>query len=803
MAQTKTYYFCNYSIMSGVTVTLDVCCPFDYDWTWTIFGTTLVNEQDMNLLKFTIPAPLPETLRVYYSSWSKTVDKGITTWEGRSQISVLFPAGITGVTVSAMTYVHLYTTGVPVGDPGYVDLYQWQSGTTLDSQLTLPTECTNQPSGCTVESLGTVVTAPTIRGAADGSIQFSITGVTGGTGASINWVINGVTVSTGSSATTYTYTGLTVGFYSVIAYQGFCYAQEADVYMPDGQFYTGTMVVTEPSDLTAANNPVILQIETAINSPNPQAATGTITIVSGATISEDDTITFTFTYPQDYTATFTSKGYPERTSYFLASTLKDSTGVSVGTNTVEEIATSLAECIQTDVVLRRLFYITNDSNKVYLVARDNTPNLNLTPTHVYTSTTGITVTPTLYGQAEFDGQLSADYSIYAEIYVDESLEYGSTPVEAEFKRIAQLELPFQYDNIHRFQLDSVLKNFVNTSPLNFNFTGFTTLPYYDVAFYCKYGEIFPLIANSTTRRKRYKGKTGFKTTVNAALDWEVANDMSTYLGTECTGLTATTGSYPLTGVTWLTNSPDRLYVQRDSKQFLSFLLPRFYASSGRTLSCVGDVYYYNGQSTTGLTFFQITSGSTTNFGGLTLLNVGYDGLGLQALESSGNTKVRRVDFAVYQTDVNGTYPLTEVKTFLYEIDEAPTKFGTAFLNKFGTWDIFDWVGEVVDDSDITREEYQLPREIGSGGNSPLGFIANSVYDTQYTKKHVVNSGTIDADTYIWLQELLQSNVIYSYSETHQNFLIVESATAQKSTNVNEYTISVTFRESLFENNVAT
>lgn len=800
MAQTKTYQFCNYSVMSGVTVSLDICCPYVSDWTWVLFGAPVLTfHSEMEVLTFSIPVALPEDLRVYYSSWSKTVDKGVTTWEGRSQISALIPAGQTSVVFSAMTYSTLFSQpGIPPTDPSYVNLYQWQSGTTLDNQPSLPVGCTSQPSGCTVTSTGYTVTAPTLRGLADGTILF---GVTGNTGTTLTWYLDGTPVYTGN--TPYTYTGLTSGFHTVRVMEGFCYAQEADVYVPDGQFFTGTMIVSEPADLTAANNPIILQIETATNSPNPMPAKGTITIVSGGTISDGDSITFSLTYPQVYEAVFTAKGYPDRTSYFLASVLKDSTGVNVGSNTVSEIATSLAECIQQDIILRRLYYVTNDSNKVYLVAKVNTPSLNLTTQYVTVNANDITLAPTQYGQAQFDGQATADYSIYAEIYINTSLEFGGTPVASDYNRIAQLELPFQADNKHKFQLDSVLKNFVVTTPIDFTYTGFTTLPEYDVAYYVKYGEIFPLIANSTTKRKRWKGTTGFKVTTNAALNWEDTNDMSSYLGVELTGYTATTGSYPRSGVTWLTNSPSTLYVQRDSKQFLSFLLPKFYASSGRTLSCRGDVAYYNGVTTTGITFFQITSGSTTNFGGLTALNVGYDGLGLQALESSGNTKVRRVDFAVYQTDVNGTYPLTTVKTFLYEIDEAPTKFGTAFLNKYGTWDIFDWVGEVVDDSNITREEYQVPREIGVGGGSPAGFIANSVYDTKYTKKHTVNSGTIDANTYIWLQELLQSNMIYSYSEEHQNFLIVENATSTKSTNTNEYTIQVTFKETLFENNVAT
>jgi hypothetical protein len=128
------------------------------------------------------------------------------------------------------------------------------------------------------------------------------------------------------------------------------------------------------------------------------------------------------------------------------------------------------------------------------------------------------------------------------------------------------------------------------------------------------------------------------------------------------------------------------------------------------LRCEGDVYYYNGTVTTGVTFFQITSGSTTNFGGMTILAVGSKELGLDALENSGNTKVRRVDFAVVQNTPDGDFPLTETKTFLYEIDEAPTKFGVAFLNTYGAWDVYDFTGEIVRDQNVTRSNYQVEKE---------------------------------------------------------------------------------------------
>ena len=795
--QTKVYQFCNYSIMSGVTVTLNICCDYNYDWTWTFFGQDVfTTHQEMNILTFSIPHALPSDLRVYYSSYSKTIDKGITTWDGRSQISTVIPAGTTTVVYSAMTYLHMYNVHPEIvpPDPSYVSLYQWQSGTTLDNQFSLPVGCTGQPTGCTVGTVSTVINSPSVRGAADGSIVFTVSG-----GSNYTYKINGATAKTGGGST-YTYTGLTAGFYTVIAYDGFCFAQEADLNMPDGQFQTQAFITGSPVQLTAANNPIVFQLQTATNSPNPRPAKARLHVVGN--VSQDTTITFNVTYPQVYKAVFTAKGYPDRNTYFLTTDLTDQNGITVGSNFADEIATSIAECIQQDIVLRRLYYVTNSGEYVSLIARENTPNLNLTTAQVSISQMSIALITDQYGVSEFEGQLTGDYSLYTEVYINPDLQFGETPVEADFIRVGEVQIPYQKDNIHKFQVESILKNYVNSSKPDFTFTGFTTAGDYDCAYFLKYGEIFPLIANSQTKKKRYKGKTGYLATCNASLNFEDANTMMSYLGKLLTSKTQTNGTYPRSGVTWLTNSPQTIYVQRDSKQYLSFLLQKFYASSGRTLSCKGDIYFYNGMSQTGVTFFQITSGSTTNFGGMTLLSVGYDGLGLANYESNGNTKVRRVDFAVYNNDANGSYPLTDVKTFLYEIDEAPTKMDTCFLNKLGAWDTFSWVGEIVSDEDVTRENYQVPREIRADGSSPLGFIANSVYNTQYVPKWTLNSGTVDAQTYEWLQEILQSNRIYSPTLEHQNFLLVDSYTANKSSNTNEFTLQIIVRESLGENNVS-
>ena len=119
----------------------------------------------------------------------------------------------------------------------------------------------------------------------------------------------------------------------------------------------------------------------------------------------------------------------------------------------------------------------------------------------------------------------------------------------------------------------------------------------------------------------------------------------------------------------------------------------------------------------------------------------------------------------------------------------------------GTYDIFDWQGEVVEEAEVDFQEYQQPRNIAIDGSSFKGFKHNAVYDKKYYKLITVNSGSINEETYDWLQEILQSNVIYSYTEDNQPFLTVENYTVSKSTNENEYFMQVQFRSTIHENNV--
>ena len=116
------------------------------------------------------------------------------------------------------------------------------------------------------------------------------------------------------------------------------------------------------------------------------------------------------------------------------------------------------------------------------------------------------------------------------------------------------------------------------------------------------------------------------------------------------------------------------------------------------------MYFYDGSQVTGVTFFSISTGST-NAGGVMVMNLSYDKLGLSNYESSGSTnrKIKRVEVAIYAS--GGSIQYTEEKVYRFEIDEQPRKFGILFQNSLGMYDSFDFIGIVEETIDRQAQYY--------------------------------------------------------------------------------------------------
>ena len=748
---------------------------------------------------------------------------------------------------------------------------------------------------CTLGFTGATITNATSRGGVDGQIIAYLSGSTGTTYFYVNGKLRG-----GGSSTGITVSNLVAGYYTIAAEEGSCYTQLANLIVGDGAFRTGDFTTTAPSgELMAANNPIPFTLQTFTSSLSPVKSKSTIT-VSG-TVNDGDWVRFRLAYPNEIDVTITAKNYPDRDEYFLASTTKDTLGVPIDTSTSSEIAQSIGESISKNVELSRLYDIIVIDSVVTLTAKEANPNLDLNYITLPTSTTAITSTIVFEGVSAYDGQIVENYSVYADIYVKPNAQWGlSSPID-EFVFATQLELPFQSNNIHRFNLAPIVRNYVSTPKLDWTLTGFTTLEPMLAEFKVVYGEKFPLIANTNTKKSRYKGTSESFYSINSSLAWEDSNDMSEYTGSflhnlksnflvvlavnptvtgflaydyliDDTDTTTTTdimmrvvgtfgtvfdsgwvdptvlyakamttysrGTIEFSGVSsgvnvtyerswfsnvdlysgavygsvvdqnifnnvkFLTNKPTVLDMQRDGSDWLYLMLPRDY---GKPLSIVADLYFYNGDALTGQTLYDVFTG-TTNAGGVFTFGSGYEQLGLAAYETSGGTtrKIRRVDFAVYQDDATlGVVPLSEVRSYRYEIDEQPSTFEVAFLNELGCYDTFSFVGEIVDNVERETGNYEVPLEINGDGSLERGFQKNTVYNTKITKTIKANSGWIDEDHRDWLvNSLLNSNRIYQITDGDENFLTIASVqTSTKSSNETLYQLNVTFKLTQYENNV--
>ena len=779
-ANTYTYKGCDGTSLVDVDVTLVL--------TGVTHTTSIVNGETFDYyephLKVVSDTVLSKDLIVYVQFWQRG-DPYNTTYDcgyfiGDDDFTAEFDVGFTipsGTTVAPQPYSFAFPYGWLLVDTNscYKDL---QNTMDVDSnQGTIPS-CAAPAPTCTLEITGTTDTNPTLQGGSDGSITVSISGGT----APITYALNG-----GTPQASGTFTGLAAGTYYVYVEDDTavtpCYDQTAAIILEDGEFRTGDFIVTEPNDYLAAENPIVTTLGTA-NNGIPTLAVSTLTFDAG--IEDNYSVVFNLTAPQAYSATFIAKDFPNRDNYFTTTILDDSVGNPIGINTLEEVADSFGEAIQKDINLNRWYFVSVTDDTVTLTAKEARNSMTLTSSNVSVldeagavATTGITLINTVAGIDAFQGSLVSDYSIYNDVYVgDGELEYGEDLSGGTYFNYSQLELPFDIrTNQHQFDVSEIMKTFVFTPKIDLTFTGFTQITSMLRPFYVRYGEKYPLVANTNTKKKRSKGDTGYKWVLNSAIQWEDANDMGAYF----------------TGGTFLTNAPNPLDIQRNQTNYLYFILPK---DVGTTLTLQGDIDYYDGTSQTGITFINIASG-TTNAGGVYALNVSYDSLGLAAFEASGNTKIKRCSFAVY----SNAALYSEERTYRFEIDEQPRKFGVSFQNKLGAFDTFDFIGVVEETIDRNKKTYTIPREIRSDGSSPEGFKNTATFDTRVTKKLVVNSGWIDNDHFDWLIELLSSNNVYSYTEPNQNYLNVDGFKYTQSSLDDLYEIEVNFTATIYENNV--
>ena len=143
--------------------------------------------------------------------------------------------------------------------------------------------------------------------------------------------------------------------------------------------------------------------------------------VFSTSIVDGSSIQFDLDAPIAYTATFTSKDFPNKPNYFVSPVLKNRDGVVVGANTKEEIAVGFADAISKDINISRYYFIEVNGDTVSLTAKQATARMTL-DTNV-TVGVGITMNTIQDGTDQYEGSIISDYSLYTDVYVCDGVFY--------------------------------------------------------------------------------------------------------------------------------------------------------------------------------------------------------------------------------------------------------------------------------------------------------------------------------------------------------------------------------------------
>lgn len=885
MAETKTYFIdeSGSCVQRTVTMTLGDCTTVEQYTQGN--GESYVRKEIE--ITFSITSVLDEDLEISYRIEKEEYDdfsgSGQVNWIDRT---ATIEAGDVNVVVVEDCLIETYED---YGSGGLALFYEEITQYELLAQTTIPETCIDPL--CDIEITDVSVTNPELRGQT-GSIEVTVSGNTG----NISYYLNGILYDTNPS-TTYTFSDVESGTHTVLVVdEADCQAQETGVVIVDGDFRTKDLNISTPPILQAAHNPIIYNVRTNQSSDVIQKASARIR-VKDERIEDGARIVFNFTNPSIYNVTFYARTFPNRNNFFLATDITDINNVVQGVNTREEITQSIGEVLFNDNFISQNYNIYVTGHDIVLTAKQTGSKFNINSSNVFIrdedglgTTDYFSLIDIRDGLDRYDGEIIDNYSLYCEVFLNKNtnIQYPVAGSEIDYEKVSELNIPFQLNNKHIFNISDIVSSYVNTPKPFYEFSGYTVLPDMIRPYYIRFGESYPIVSNSNTVKRRFKESTDVRWVVNSALNRYVANDMSVYEGEPISYLnpdftitqnsqdliiedvidpansgnttsivyqlkdasgnvvrvyqssniftSVATDNYivevrgntdginysvekrfrmsgapslpiakkevitiPTYNGKFLTNSPNPKQIQRQQNEYLYFIMRKNF---GYPIVLRGDIYYYDGTNDLDQTFFTITT-TNRNAGGVFVLNLSYDKLGLDSYEDQGGLikKIKYVDVRV-EYELNGSWiNMSEKKRYAFAINEQPRKFGILFENALGGYDTYDFIGIVEKTIERTSGEFNIVNTPDIFGRQQQGFKRTVVYDTRITKRVTANTGWINREHLNWLQELINSNNIYDYSEDNQHYLKIIDYSYIESSQEDLFDLEVIFEYTVYENNV--
>ena len=226
----------------------------------------------------------------------------------------------------------------------------------------------------------------------------------------------------------------------------------------------------EPTAIVASENPIVLTLSTASNT-TPANAKNTFTI--NALLHNNDSVQVTLSPALNKLSKLKvwAKDFPNSDNYMLTQKVLNASGSTVISPTTKaQIAGSLAQCLQNDLVISKNYYVGSSGATVTMISKQQSSRFSIGSSQVVilnpvgtATTTGITHTQITAGADQYSGSLFTDYSLFADVYTDFFNNYGigQTITTSGFQRITGVELPYSIDNVHKFNFSNICKSYLS------------------------------------------------------------------------------------------------------------------------------------------------------------------------------------------------------------------------------------------------------------------------------------------------------------------------------------------------------
>jgi hypothetical protein len=551
--------------------------------------------------------------------------------------------------------------------------------------------------------------------------------------------------------------------------------------------FTGVTISTEPSAISAVENPIIYQFASdIINNTTSLKARICISYPSGPFVLPTTGTYFTLSAstPGNFpTFTITAAAEPGANECYSIDTLP--------VPSATELGLQIAATLNANFAFRQRFYASSVLGLVVIEALDYGSHWNIEFCDFGTTWGVAIVSPPLNNQTApdiLDSESRKDYGIWADLFIDGVGDFGNAIDKTDSIRVTQEELSFDRNNEYYFDVAGALKNYVSTPLPSLSGTSMETMNEALVNYYMVFGSIYDEFGNDY-RRQFIKGQTSVAWAMNSSLPLNDYNTLLSY-----TFDNALTSQF----TNFLTNQPSTKITHQSGHEYLSILYSN---SNGAQLSNLAftviiDVFY--GDGSTDLNFFEIMGTLIpSNGGGLYCIDVSP----FQIFGSSlvvGGLLVTGYRVKVIKSPHNSApqYVASTTQSYRFSLECKEQKTQLFWVNPLGGWDTFIFAGNEKLGMDRKVTTFTMPLSYAPTVQDKVNIIDKIDINKTFT----VYSEYIDREHFEWLFEIGKSSDVRIKVGDNLIPIIITKVSDYSATNTDDmWQVAIEYRYSVDEN----